>query len=57
MFKEGDDAEPEKLAINLMISRAIENSAKCARDIAEQAMRLGWPLEDAKVESLNNLGE
>ncbi|HXQ92868.1 MAG TPA: PhoU domain-containing protein [Nitrososphaerales archaeon] len=57
VFKEGDDAEPEKLAINLMISRAIENAAKCARDIAEQAIRMGSPLDDAKVESLNHLGE
>ena len=57
VFKEGDDSEPEKLAINLMISRAIENAAKCARDVAEQAIRLETPLDESKSESLGRLGQ
>ena len=57
VFKEGDDAEPERLAINLMISRAIENAAKCAREIAEQSIRLSTQLDEAKGDSLNLLGE
>ena len=55
-FKEGDDSEPEKLAIYLMISRAIENVAKCARDIAEQAIRLEVSLDLVSSESLGKLG-
>jgi len=57
VFKEGDDAEPERLAINLMTSRAIENAAKCAREIAEQSIRLSTQLDEAKGDSLNLLGE
>ncbi len=55
-FKEGDDSEPEKLAVYLMISQAIENVAKCARDVAEQAIRLEMPLETVSSESLGKLG-
>jgi len=55
-FKEGDDAEPGRLAVQLMISRAIENVAKCAREIAEQALRLDSALDRATIESLNKLG-
>jgi phosphate uptake regulator len=57
VFKEGDDAEPERLAINLMISRAMENSAKCSREIAKQTIQLRNPLDDPKIECIVRLGE
>jgi phosphate uptake regulator len=55
-FKEGDDSEPEKLAIYLMISREIESVAKCARDVARHALRLEAPLDGSSSESLGKLG-
>jgi len=55
-FKEGDDSEPEKLAVYLMITKSIENVAKRARDVAEQALRLEVPLDNASSENLGKLG-
>jgi phosphate uptake regulator len=55
-FKEGDDSEPEKLAVFLMIARAIENVAQCARDVAEQAIRIDLPLDSRSAESVGWVG-
>ncbi len=55
-FKEGDDSEPENLAVYLMISRAIGNVAKCARDVAEQVLRLDSPIDGRTSEYLGKLG-
>jgi phosphate uptake regulator len=56
-FKDEEDAEPEKLVIYLMISRAIENVAKSARDIADHGLRLKTPLNPASTEELGRVGE
>jgi len=55
-FNEGDDSEPEKLAIYLMISRAIENVSKCGREIADQALKLDLPLELKVAEEIGRIG-
>ncbi len=55
-FKEGDDSEPEKLAVYLMISREIENVAKCARAIAEEVPKLEAPLDGSCTDRLGRLG-
>lgn len=55
-FKEGGDSEPEKLALYLMISTAIENVAKCAREVSEHALRLEAPFDGATAENLGKLG-
>ncbi len=46
VFKEGDDSEPDKLAVHLVIARAIENAANCAREIASQVLNLEAPLDE-----------
>jgi phosphate uptake regulator len=56
-FKDEEDAEPDKLVIYLMISRAIENVAKSARDIADHSLRLKMPLNPASAEELGRVGE
>jgi phosphate uptake regulator len=55
-FKEGDDSEPEKLAVYLMIARAVENIAGCARDIGEQTLRLDSALDSRSAENLGKIG-
>lgn len=55
-FKEGDDFEPEKLMAYLMISRSIENVARCTRDVVEQALRMEFPLHPSNAEELGKVG-
>lgn len=55
-FKEGDDSEPERLAVYLLISKAIENVAKCARDVADQALRLEFPVDFKFADSAGKAG-
>ena len=55
-FKEGDDSEPEKLAIYLLISREIENVAKFARAIAGEVSKLEVPLDGSSTDGLGKLG-
>jgi phosphate uptake regulator len=56
LFKEGDDSEPERLAIYLMVSRAIANVANSAREIAEHALRFETSLDRASTDYLGKLG-
>jgi phosphate uptake regulator len=55
-FKVDGDSEPEKHAVYLMISREIESVAKCAREVAEQALRLEASLDESASDSLGKLG-
>jgi len=55
-FNQGDDSEPEKLAIYLMIARAIENVSTCGRDIADQALKLEMPLDPKTAEEVGKIG-
>ncbi len=55
-FKEGDDAEPEKLAVYLLITREIACIAECARAIAIEASKLETALDESWAETLEKLG-
>jgi phosphate uptake regulator len=55
-FKDGDDSEPEKLAVYLMISKSIENVAGSAREVADQAARLEVSMDSSSSEALGRLG-
>ena len=56
-FKEDDDSEPEKLMVYLMISRAIENVARCGRSVAEQSLELTSQMDHESAEILSKLGD
>jgi phosphate uptake regulator len=57
VFKAGDDSEPEKLAVHLVIATAIQNAANCAREIASQVLRLDAPLDERNALELAKINE
>jgi len=57
VFKLGDDSEPEKLAVHLVISTAIQNAADCAREIASQTLRVNAPLNERNITDLRKINE
>jgi hypothetical protein len=57
VFKAGDDPEPEKLAVHLVIATTIQNAANCAREIASQALQLDAPVDERNALELARINE
>jgi phosphate uptake regulator len=58
VFKDGDVSEPDELGILLLISRALLDSANCAKEIARQVASAGSPsCEFEEAVAINELKE